>query len=186
MDELFHRENRVSVVTFKQGAATGHKSINPGCVNTSNFVLIYAKNKAAWKPNRVFTGRERDKRYSSFIVNRGEDFRFWKFTTLGKAFAQSLGLSEREAKKQLGEDYEEQLNEFVISKADSVFQPAPPNYDGISAAAREMVGLADITALYTACFGPPSVGRRIFLRASTMVSGFESLPREFCARVPAP
>ncbi|MGO8931328.1 MAG: hypothetical protein ACLQU3_31110 [Limisphaerales bacterium] len=27
--------------------------------------------------------------------------------------------------------------------------------------------------------------RRIFLRASTMVSGFESLPREFRARVPA-
>jgi hypothetical protein len=48
-----------------------------------------------------------------------------------------------------------------------------------------VAGLADITALYTACFGPPPVGRRIFLRASTMVSGFESLPREFRARVPA-
>ena len=46
-------------------------------------------------------------------------------------------------------------------------------------------GLADITALYTACFGPPPVGRRIFLRASTMLSGFESLPLEFRARVPA-
>ena len=45
--------------------------------------------------------------------------------------------------------------------------------------------LVDITALYTACFGLPPVGRRIFLRASTMVSGFESLPREFRARVPA-
>jgi len=49
-----------------------------------------------------------------------------------------------------------------------------------------VAGLADITALYTACFGPPPVGRRIFLRASTMVSGFESLPREFRAQVPAP
>jgi hypothetical protein len=48
-----------------------------------------------------------------------------------------------------------------------------------------VAGLADITALYTACFGPPPVGRRIFLRASTMVSGFESLPREFRALVPA-
>jgi hypothetical protein len=49
-----------------------------------------------------------------------------------------------------------------------------------------VAGLADITALYTACFGPPPVGRRIFLRASTMVSGFESLAREFRALVPAP
>jgi len=46
-------------------------------------------------------------------------------------------------------------------------------------------GLADITALYTARFGLPPVGRRIFLRASTMVSGFESLPLQFSARVPA-
>ena len=46
--------------------------------------------------------------------------------------------------------------------------------------------LADITTLYTACFGPPPVGRRIFLRASTMVTGFESLPLEFRALVPAP
>jgi len=46
-------------------------------------------------------------------------------------------------------------------------------------------GLADITALYTARFGLPPMGRRIFLRASTMVSGFESLPRELRARVPA-
>jgi hypothetical protein len=49
-----------------------------------------------------------------------------------------------------------------------------------------VAGLADITALYTACFGLPPVGRRIFLRTSTMVSGFESLPREFRALVPAP
>lgn len=139
MDEIFQRENRVSVVTFKQGAATGHKSINPGVVNTSNFVLIYAKDKAAWKPNRVFTGRERDKRYSSFIVNRDDDRRFWKFTTLGKAFAHSMELTEREAKRQLAENYEDRLGEFVIQNADSVFQPAPPNYDGISAAAREVV-----------------------------------------------
>ncbi len=47
-------------------------------------------------------------------------------------------------------------------------------------------GLAEVTALYTACFGPPPAGRRIFLRASTMVSGFESPPRQFHALVPTP
>ena len=49
-----------------------------------------------------------------------------------------------------------------------------------------VAGSADITALYTACFGKPPVGRRIFLRASTMVTGFESLPLDFRALVPAP
>ena len=57
LDEVFGRANRVSVVSFKQGSATGHKSINPGVVSTTNFVLIYAKNKSGWTPNRVYTAR---------------------------------------------------------------------------------------------------------------------------------
>jgi adenine-specific DNA-methyltransferase len=63
LDSIFGRSNRLYVVTFKQGSATGHKSINPGCVSTTNFILLYAKDKSAWRPNRVFTGRERDPRY---------------------------------------------------------------------------------------------------------------------------
>jgi adenine-specific DNA-methyltransferase len=45
-DEVFGRKNRVAIATFKQGAATGHKSINPGMVNTTNFILVYARDKA--------------------------------------------------------------------------------------------------------------------------------------------
>ena len=46
-------------------------------------------------------------------------------------------------------------------------------------------GSADITSLYVAEFGAVPIGKRLFVRASTMVDGFESLPREFQARVPA-
>ena len=45
-------------------------------------------------------------------------------------------------------------------------------------------GVADITSLYQAEFGVVPAGKRLFVRASTMVDGFESLPREFQARVP--
>jgi len=46
-------------------------------------------------------------------------------------------------------------------------------------------GSADITSLYVAEYGAVPVGKRLFVRASTMVDGFESLPRQFQARVPA-
>jgi len=45
-------------------------------------------------------------------------------------------------------------------------------------------GAADITGLYTAEFGAVPAGKRLFIRASTMVDGFESLGRLFQARVP--
>ena len=74
LDEIFGRANRVSIVTFKQGAPTGHKAINPGVVTITNYVLIYAKRKAAWRPNRLFTGRDRDKRYGQFLLNPSDHF----------------------------------------------------------------------------------------------------------------
>lgn len=140
LDEVFGRANRVSIVSFKQGSATGHKSINPGVVSTTNFILIYAKNKSAWSPNRVFTARaERDKRYGQYIENYDDPFESWRFTTLANAFASSLGLPERGLKKAIGDEYEEKISAFVLSNAGRVIQLARPDYSAVSGAAREMI-----------------------------------------------
>lgn len=140
LDEVFGRANRVSIVSFKQGSATGHKSINPGVVSTTNFILIYAKNKSAWAPNRVFTARaERDKRYGQYIENYEAPFESWRFTTLASAFAASLDLPERGLKKTLGDEYEEKIASFVLQNAGRVIQLARPDYSAVSSAAREMI-----------------------------------------------
>jgi adenine-specific DNA-methyltransferase len=140
LDEVFGRANRVSVVSFKQGAATGHKAINPGVVSTTNFILIYAKKKSSWMPNRVFTARaERDKRYGQFIENYEEPFDRWRFTTLASAFASRLDMPERGLKKALGDQYEEKISEFVLKNAKGVIQLARPDYSAVSSAAREMI-----------------------------------------------
>lgn len=140
LDEVFGRSNRVSLVTFKQASATGHKSINPGVVSTTNFILIYAKNKSEWKPHRVFTARAgRDTRYSQFISNFDEAYEGWRFTTLTSAFAASLNMPERGIKKALGEEYEEKISDFVLKNANRVIQPARPDYSAVSSAAREMI-----------------------------------------------
>jgi adenine-specific DNA-methyltransferase len=140
LDGIFGRTNRVSVVTFKQGSATGHKSINPGVVSTTNYILIYAKNKSVWAPNRVFTARaERDKRYGQYIENYEDSFEGWRFTTLASAFAASLSLPERGLKKSLGDEYEEKIASFVLQNAGRVIQLARPDYSAVSSAAREMI-----------------------------------------------
>ncbi|MFZ1554043.1 MAG: site-specific DNA-methyltransferase [Anaerolineae bacterium] len=141
LDELFGRDNRLYVVTFKQASATGHKAINPGCVNTTNFLLIYAKEKSHWTPNRVFTGRERDERYSQFIENVEEPYRFWRITTLVKAFAEAHHILEGEA-REIARTKPGLLNEFVTTQARSVMQFARPNYEGVSAEARKLIDIS--------------------------------------------
>jgi hypothetical protein len=59
------------------------------------------------------------------------------------------------------------------------------NFRIIGVCPAPVAGSADITGLYTAEFGAVPLGKRLFVRASTMVDGFESLARQFQARVPA-
>jgi len=76
----------------------------------------------------------------------------------------------------------------------TVLRASPPQNSAVRACSNYRIigmcpapaqGSADITSLYVAEFGGVPVGKRIFVRASTMVDGFESLPRQFQARVPA-
>jgi adenine-specific DNA-methyltransferase len=138
LDEIFGRSNRLFVVTFKQGSATGHKAINPGCVNTSNFVLMYARERANWAPNRVFTARGRDPRYNLFIENKQDDFRKWRFRTLIRAYARASGSSERDARRAIKRS-PDLIDQFVIEHAESVVQMARPNYEGVGAATRQLI-----------------------------------------------
>lgn len=139
-DEVMNRKNRVAVVTFKQGAATGHKAINPGMVNTTNFILVYAKDKSRWKPNRLFTGRERDKRYNQFLVNPDDHYSQWRLTPLSTAFCAAHGRKLTELKKELGPQVlEENLNDFVIDHAKQVIQPVRPDYNAVSEAAQKLI-----------------------------------------------
>jgi adenine-specific DNA-methyltransferase len=138
LDEVLGRPNRLYTVTFKQGAATGHKSINPGCVNTTNYILIYAKNKTNWNPNRVYTGRERDTRYGQYIENVTDPFGNWKIVMLATAFADARGLTLKDARKLL-KDEPALLDDFVLANARSVIRTARPDYDGVSEAARGMI-----------------------------------------------
>jgi hypothetical protein len=77
--------------------------------------------------------------------------------------------------------------------ANTILRASKPQHSGIRACGDyRMIGVcpaadqgsADITGLYTAKFGAPPAGSRLFVRASLMVSGFESIPRSFSALVP--
>jgi adenine-specific DNA-methyltransferase len=139
LDEIFGRNNRINIVTFKQGSATGHKAINPGLVTTTNYLVIYAKSKNNWIPNRLYTARERDSRYSQYIENFDLSHETWRLIPLNTAFANHLGIAPKDIKKKLGENYETQINEFVIKNADRVVQPARPDYKSVGQNVRNAI-----------------------------------------------
>lgn len=124
LDEVFGRLNLISTITVKRATVSGPKVINPGVVNVSDYVLLYAKDRYKWVGNSVFAERERDSRYNLYVRHRTADHGQWEFSSLLDAFAESAGLEKRKMKSVLGPEYENRIHEFVKENAESVAQLA--------------------------------------------------------------
>lgn len=138
LDEIFGKKNRLYLITFKQGAATGHKAINPGCVTTTNFILMYTKNKELWKPNKVYTKRGRDDRYTKYIVNINSPYSEWEIITLIEAYANSEKLDIDTARKHIKLN-PSLIENFVVEHADSVIRTARPDFKNVGKEIQEKV-----------------------------------------------
>lgn len=151
MDELFGIDNRKNIITIKRGSVTGAKVINPGVVNVSEYVLIYSRDSKQWAPNRVFRKKDRDNRYNKFILNYQENFENWKFITLLEAFAQSKGIEKGKLKKELGKEYNEELDSFVMDNKEKVIRFASLDDKSISTSALELkyVSKEDVSKVYS-------------------------------------
>lgn len=136
VDEVFGRDNRISVITFKQSSASGPKAQNPGLVTTSNFILYYVKNKSIWESQKVFVPTTRDDRYNSYIVNPEEAYTNWHFDTLRNGFAQTLGIPTKSLKEKFGDSLEQKIEEFVIENAHRVVRLATVAPKDVNAEAR--------------------------------------------------
>lgn len=150
LDEIFGRQNRLYLITFKQGAATGHKAINPGCVTTTNYIVMVAKNKSLWKPNKVYTKKNtRDVRYTKYITNIKDPFSNWKIISLIEAYANAEGLTLADARKQVRGN-PELLDKFVLNNAESVIRTARPDIKSVGKEIQEIIkeSMLDQSSIY--------------------------------------
>lgn len=138
LDEIFGKQNRLYLITFKQGAATGHKAINPGCVTTTNFILIYSKHKSSWNPHRVYTKRGRDDRYTKFITNLSDPYSQWNIISLIEAYALSNEIDVTTAKKDTKKN-PALLEQFVLKNAPAVIRTARPDLKSVGKDVQEAV-----------------------------------------------
>jgi adenine-specific DNA-methyltransferase len=142
MDEVFGAENRISTITIVRSAATGHKAINLGPVNVSDFLLVYAKDRSAWRYRPQRRVREGfDAAYSTWLENPDELPASWRFRPLRAVVAQSLGYaSARAATVALGTDgLTTRVARHALANAKHVVRFAQPRIEAIGQAAQQLV-----------------------------------------------
>jgi adenine-specific DNA-methyltransferase len=124
LDEIFGKENRKNIITVKRGSVTGAKVINPGVVNIVEYVILYSKNAASWKPNRAYSAKGYDDRYNNFINNFDDGYENWSFTTVLEAWSSEVGVKKSALKRHFGDSYAVMLEDFVIENANRIVRLA--------------------------------------------------------------
>jgi len=76
LDEVFGKENKLSIITLKAGTTASYRSINDCPVNVTEFVVAYRKS-SDFSPKQVYRASSYSEDYSHFIDNFDDDAENW-------------------------------------------------------------------------------------------------------------
>lgn len=130
MDDVFGRDQRISTITVVRSAATGHKAGNRGPVNVTDYLFVYAKDRARFRYNPVV--RERtgyDAAYSSWHENPGDPIDAWRFCPLRAHVKRALRRAPSLA----------EVHTYALAHAEQVVRFAQPRYEAVSREAQALI-----------------------------------------------
>lgn len=141
MDEIFGRNNFLNRLTVKTSDPSGHKTVNPSPYSQTEFILMYAKDRAKYMYEIQYIESNYDPMYGRIIPNVEEHYSKWKSFNLSEYYAAELGYQNaKEARKALGKlDFEQMVSKYALENATRVYQPTAIS----NAAGRETVELRD-------------------------------------------
>jgi adenine-specific DNA-methyltransferase len=141
-DRVFGRKNRVSLITVVRSAATGHKAQNTGPVNVSDFIVMYARERARLRAVPQVKARVGlDPAYSTWLENPADPPKRWSYAPLARTFARTLGhASTALATRALGRAvFRGELTRFALANRERVVRFAQPRYEAVSNEARAAI-----------------------------------------------
>lgn len=125
LDEVFGRNNHLNTITMTTNDPSGFKATSSTIFSTSNYLLIYAKDKTLKPLKKVFIEKAYDTAYSKVLVNRNLSYKEWRWDGIRDVVAKKLGYKDaKSALRELGISFEDEIATFAIENADRVFQIA--------------------------------------------------------------
>lgn len=103
MDEIFGKENKVQLISIKTASPAGFKTVNPGPIDVTEYILFYTKHKGSFAFKKAYVPVGYNKNYNLVVDNMEAEPSCWTFTPIKQVVLQALGFrSEREAKQKYG------------------------------------------------------------------------------------
>lgn len=131
MDEIFGVENKVQVIAVKTASPAGFKTVNPGPIDVTEYILFYTKNKPFFNFKKGYVPVGYNRNYN-LVVDKNEDVKKWAFRSIKDVVIEDAGFeSEKEAKKQYGTSWrvilEHLIEDYAFNHAENVVSIRDPH-----------------------------------------------------------
>jgi len=139
MDEIFGVENRVQIIAVRTASPAGFKTVNPGPIDVTEYILFYTKDRKSFKFKRNYVATNYDENYSLYIENIDEPPENWRLIPLRDVVYQSNGIelgqtvqaSNANARALWGDHWKairsEIISRFALDHADRVVSIRDPH-----------------------------------------------------------
>jgi adenine-specific DNA-methyltransferase len=131
LDEVFGKENKVQVIAIKTASPAGFKTVNPGPIDVTEYILFYTKNKSKFEFKKGYVPVSYNANYNLYL-DKDDNVSKWKFTSLKEKVISNAGFaSEAEAKKKYGDLWSSilkvMIKDFAYKNASNVVSVRDPH-----------------------------------------------------------
>jgi adenine-specific DNA-methyltransferase len=131
LDEVFGKENKVQVIAIKTASPAGFKTVNPGPIDVTEYILFYTKNKSKFEFKKGYVPVSYNANYNLYL-DKDDDVSKWKFTPLKEKVISDAGFAnEAEAKKKYGDLWSSiikvMIEDFAYKNASNVVSVRDPH-----------------------------------------------------------
>lgn len=131
MDEIFGKENKVQVISVKTASPAGYKTVNPGPIDVTEYILFYTKHRENFKFKKGYVPVGYDKNYN-LVLFRDRNIKKWTFKPIKEVVINDAGFkSEKEAKIKYGKSWKVILShlieKYAFENADDVVSIRDPH-----------------------------------------------------------
>ncbi len=131
LDSIFGVENKVQVISVKTATPAGFKTVNPGPIDVTEYILFYTKQKSAFKFKKAYVPVDYNINYN-LVLERADSIDDWKFIPIKDAMLKSIGFaSEKQAKEKYGSMWAalkpQLIAKYAYDNADNVVSVRDPH-----------------------------------------------------------
>lgn len=139
MNEIFGPENKIQQISIKTASPAGFKTVNPGPIDVTEYLLFYTKSRKDFSFKRAYTAVDYDENYNLFIENIEDHPGAWRLRPLRDVVYEANGIklgknsheSNKNARAKWGEFWKDLryrvMAQFALENAERIVSVRDPH-----------------------------------------------------------